>query len=170
MATAPKKPVMIDAPAPLKAAEEAFSTPEFSKAMEVATGPVAEMQENMRKVVEKTVLDAREAYAKAKSAAEEATGALETGVAAAKTGILEINAKALDAMRANVEAGFDFVHTLIGAKSVSDCVALQTEFARKQIEAMTGQAKELSALAQKVANDSTTPLKEQVAKTFKLAV
>jgi phasin len=170
MATAPKKPMTIDMPAPMKAAEETFATPDFNKGMDVATAPVAEMQENMRKLVEKTVVDAREAYSKAKTAAEEATGALETGLAAAKTGMLEMNTKALDTMRANVEAGFDFMHTLISAKSVSDYVGLQSEFARKQIEALTGQAKELSALAQKVANDSTAPIKEQVARTFKIAV
>ena len=171
MATAPKKPTFVETPAPAKAAElSAFTAPDFNKAVEAASAPVAEMQVNVRKAVEKSVADAREAYAKARTAAEEATGALETSFAAAKTGIAEINTKALDAIRANVEANFDFVHAMIGAKSVSDYVALQTEFTRKQIETVTGQAKEFGALAQKVANDSTAPIKDQVAKSFKIAI
>jgi len=171
MATAPKKTVIIDTPAPTNFVEApAFAAPEFSKAVEAASAPVAEMQENVRKVVEKSVADAREAYAKAKTAAEQATGALETSLAAAKTGIVEINTKALNAMRVNVEANFDLVNALIGAKSISDYVALQSEFARKQIEALTGQAKEFGALAQKVANDSVAPIKDQVAKSFKVAI
>jgi phasin len=171
MATAPKKTVTIDTPAPATFAEApAFTAPEFSKVVEAASAPVAEMQENVRKVVEKSVADAREAYAKAKSAAEQATGALETSLAAAKTGIAEINTKALNAMRVNVEANFDLVNALIGAKSISDYVSLQSDFARKQIEALTGQAKEFGALAQKVANDSVAPIKDQVAKSLKIAI
>ena len=171
MATAPKKATIIEAPASANVvAAPAFAAPEFDKALDKASAPVAEMQENVRKVIEKSVADAREAYAKARTAAEEATGALETSFAAAKTGIAEINTKALDAIRANVEANFDFVHAMIGAKSVSDYVALQTEFTRKQIETVTGQAKEFGALAQKVANDSTAPIKDQVAKSFKIAI
>jgi phasin len=171
MASAPKKTAAVETQTVAKEIEAAaFSAPEFNKAVEAASAPVAEIQENVRKVVEKTVSDAREAYAKAKSAAEEATGALETSFAAAKTGLVEINTKALEAIRANVEANFDFVHSLVGAKSVSDLVALQTEFTRKQIETVTGQAKEFGALAQKVANDSTAPIKDQVAKSFKIAI
>ena len=44
------------------------------------------------------------------------------------------------------------------------------EFARKQIDAITGQTKEIGALAQKVATETAEPIKEQVAKTFKIAV
>jgi len=120
--------------------------------------------------VEKSVADAREAYAKAKTAAEQATSALETSLAAAKTGLAEINSKALTAIRSNVEANFNFAHALIGVKSVADFVALQSEFTRKQVEAVTGHAKEFGALAQKVANDSTAPIKDQVAKSFKIAI
>ena len=166
MAIAAKKTVTIDTP-PMPKSNE---TSVIEATAESMTAPVAEMQENVRKAVEKTVADARDAYAKAKTAAEEATGAMETSLAAAKTGIVEINAKALDAMRANVEANFDLVHALIGAKSVSDYVALQAEFARKQIESLTSQAKELGALAQKVANESAAPIKDQVARTFKIAM
>jgi len=171
MAIAPKKTVTIDTPPTVKPLDApAFTAGEFEKAAETISAPVAEMQENVRKAVEKTVTDAREAYAKAKSAAEEATGALETSLNAAKTGIVEINTKALNAMRANVEANFDLVHALVGAKSVSDYVSLQSEFTRKQLEALTAQAKEFGALAQKVATDSAAPIREQVAKSFKIAV
>ena len=171
MATAPKKPMIVEASAP-SAAIETFppAAAEMKKAVEAAPAIVTEMQEKMRKAVEKSVVDAREAYAKAKTAAEQATGALETSLAAAKTGLAEINTKALQAMRSNVEANFDFAHALVGVKSVSDFVALQSEFTRKQVETFTGQTKELSALAQKVANDSTAPIKDQVAKSLKIAV
>jgi len=171
MATAPKKPMIVETSAPSAAMETmAPAAAEMKKAMEAAPALVTDMQENMRKAVEKSVADAREAYSKAKTAAEQATSALETSLAAAKTGLAEINTKALEAMRSNVEANFNFAHALVGVKSVSDFVALQSEFTRKQVEALTGQTKELGALAQKVANDSTAPIKDQVAKSFKIAI
>jgi phasin len=171
MASVPKKVAIIESPAAAKTAvAPSLVAPEFTKAMETASAPVAEIQENVRKAVEKSVAEAREAYVKAKTAAEEATGALESSMSVAKTGIAEINTKALDAIRVNVEANFDLVHALIGAKTVSEYVTLQSEFARKQIEALSGQAKEFTALAQKVANESVAPIKVQVAKSFKIAI
>ena len=56
------------------------------------------------------------------------------------------------------------------AKSLADLVALQSEFARKQVETMTGQAKDMGALAQKTVKDAFEPISHQVAKSFKIAV
>ena len=44
---------------------------------------------------------------------------------------------------------------------------MQSEHLRKQYEALTSQAKELTTLAQQVAADAAGPLKEQVGKAFK---
>ena len=49
-------------------------------------------------------------------------------------------------------------------------MALHSEFARKQIETMSGQTKAFGELAQKVATESVEPIKAQVAKTFNIAV
>ena len=143
---------------------------EVEKAAESISAPLADVQDSVRKVVEKSVADTRVAYAKAKAAAEEATGALESSCSTAAKGIVELNAKALEALRVNAEANFDFLKSVIGAKSVSEFVTLQSEHVRKQAEAISAQAKEMSALSQKVATESAEPIKSQVAKTFKLAV
>jgi phasin len=148
----------------------ALAEPQFEKTVEAASAPIAEVQEKVRKAVEKSVADTRAAYAKAKAAAEEATGALEASCSTAAKGIVEFNTKAIDALRANAEANFDFLKSVISAKSLSEFVALQGEHVRKQAEAITAQAKEMSALSQKVATESAEPIKSQVAKTFKLAV
>jgi phasin len=140
------------------------------KAVEAVSPPIAEMQENVRKVVEKSVADTRVAYAKAKAAAEEASGALEASCSTAAKGIVEINTKALEALHANAEANFDFLKSVISVKSVSEFVSLQSEHVRKQAEAISAQAKEMSSLSQKVATESAGPIKSQIAKTFKLAV
>jgi len=169
MASSPKKlPPAFEAPTRTETA--AVPAGDFTKTVESLTAPAADIQENLRRVVEKGVAETRSAYAKAKVAAEEATGALEGSFSAAKTGLVAINAKALDALRANAEANFDFVKSVVAVKSVSEFVALQSDFASKQMAALTNQAKEIGALAQKVANDSVEPIKGQMAKTLKIAV
>jgi len=142
----------------------------FEKAAEAIAAPATEMQANVRKAVEKGVADTRAAYAKAKAAAEEATSAFEASYSTAAKGLVEFNGKALEALRVNAEANFAFLKSVIGAKSVSEFVALQGEHARKQVETIGAQAKEITALAQKVATESAEPIKSQVARTLKLAV
>ncbi len=95
---------------------------------------------------------------------------MEVSFAAAKDGALAIHAKAFEALRVNADANFDFLRAVFGAKTLSDVITLQTEFARKQVETMTGQTKDFGALTQKAMADAVEPIKEQVAKSFKIAV
>ena len=160
VAPAPVPAAVVEAPKPFADAAKLFEAPAAS---------ITEMHGKVRSMIEKGLAESRTGYAKVKSAADETAVAVEASFATAKTGVLEINAKAFEALRASAEANFDFAKSAIAAKSVSDLVALQSEFARKQIERLTGQTKEIGALAQKVANDTVEPIKAQVAKTFKAA-
>ena len=83
---------------------------------------------------------------------------------------MAVNAKTFEALRVNADANFDFLKSVFAAKSLSDVIALQTEFARKQVETMTSQTKDIGALTQKAMADAVEPIKEQVAKSFKIAV
>jgi phasin len=172
-------PAFVEAPAPVSAApvfvEAAAAVapaapPEAAKMFEVPVKSMTEVQEKVRALIEKGISETRANFSKAKSAADEANSALEASFTTAKTGVAEINAKALEALRASADANFDFVKSVLGVKSVSDFVTLHSEFARKQFETLTGQTKELTALAQKIATESAEPIKTQVAKTFKIAV
>jgi phasin len=165
MAASTKKSTSPD-PVPV----EEFAESKIEKTIEAVSTPVGEVQENVRKAVEKSFADTRASYARAKTAAEEATGALESHYSTAAKGIIEFNTKALEALRANAEANFDFIKSVISAKSVSEFVALQSEHARKQAEAISAQAKDFAALAQKVAAESAEPIKSQIAKALKLPV
>jgi phasin len=151
---------------------EAVTAPmqEAVKTLSVATAPLPQVRDTMREALEKSLADTRAKYVKAKTAAEETASALEASYATAKTGVAEINAKAIEALRASADANFDFMKSVFGVKTMSDYVTLHTEFARKQVEMLTGQTKEFSALAKKVADQSVEPIKAQVAKTLKIAV
>jgi phasin len=174
MAISPKKGAAPQT-APATAAEpltEAVTNPveTTAEAVQEAAESIAGMQESARAALEKGVADSRAALVKAKGSADEAANAFELSFAAAKDGAVAINAKALEALRANAEANFEFVKASLTAKSLSDLVALQSEFARKQVDAMTGQAKDISALTQKTMVSAIEPLKDQMAKSFKIAV
>ncbi|MBV9637424.1 MAG: phasin family protein [Methylobacteriaceae bacterium] len=92
------------------------------------------------------------------AASEPAGNPLASSYAAAIKGIAEINAKAVAVFRTNSVATLQLVEALMGVRTIAEAVRLQTEHARKQFETLGGQAKELSALAQKVANDAAHPL------------
>lgn len=170
MASSPKKNVPALAPPALEEPDLAVDPSNVEEAATAVVEPAAEMQESVRTAVEKGVADTRAAFARAKATADEAANAFELSFAAAKEGVIAINAKALEALRANAESNFDFIKASVSAKSLSDLVALQGEFARKQFDAVTVQAKDIGALAQKSIVETLEPIKERFAKTFKIAV
>ena len=137
---------------------------------QLAAAPAAEIQQSFRSALEKGVVESRAAFAKAKTAADETASAFEVSFAAAKDGALAINAKAFEALRVNADANFDFLKAVFAVKSLPDLITLHTEFARKQVETITSQTKDFGAMAQKAMADAVEPIKEQVAKSFKIAV
>lgn len=123
----------------------------------------------LRETADKVVVQLKDGYAKLKAAAEETTDLLEDTYATASTGVKDFNLKALEATRINLNAGFDHVRDLMGVKTLAEVVELQSAYLRKQFETFQGQAKDLSAIAQKVATDTVEPVKEKVEKAFKTA-
>jgi phasin len=129
--------------------------------------PKLEVPPAFREIAEKSVSQAKETYEKMKSAAEEATDMLEDTYATATKGASDYGLKVIEAARENTNAAFDFATQLVTAKSMSEVLELSTAHARKQFEALTAQSKDLAAIAQKVATETTEPVKESFGKVFK---
>ncbi len=129
-----------------------------------------QLRANVRVMVEKGLVEARAKYAKAKSAAEETSHAVEASYGAAQKGVIAFNVKAIEAVKAGAAANFDLFASLAGAKTLSELVTLNTEFARKRFEDASARGKELAELARKVADEASAPIKAHVAKSFKVAV
>ena len=144
--------------------------PDAAEALEAIVEPAMEMQETVRNALQKGVVETRAAFVKAKASADDAANAFELSFAAAKDGVVAFNAKALAAVRANAEANFDFVKASLEVESVSDLVTLQSDFARKQTDAVVVQFKDLAELAKKTVVETIEPIKDQVTKSFKIAV
>jgi phasin len=123
-------------------------------------GTAKEATTAFREMAEKGIVQAKENYAKMKSAAEEATGILEHTYANASKGAADYGLKVIETARANSNAMFDYATELLGARTLAQMVEISTAHTRKQIESISEQARELSTLAQKVATTTAEPLKE----------
>ena len=148
-----------------KKSGKAGTTPKFE--LPKFDMPKIEMPEAFRDMAEKGVQQAKDAYARIKTAAEEATDLAEDTYATATKGAAEYNLKALEALRVNMNAAFDYTREFLGAKTPTEAVELSASYTRKQFEALAAQTKDLSALAQKVATETAEPIKSGVSKAMK---
>ena len=139
-----------------------FEVPKFEM-------PKMEVPAAFREMAEKSIAQAREQYEKMKVSAEEATDLLENTFATASKGWSSYGVKMIENARANCDAGFDLMTELVTAKSVAEMVELSSSYVRKQFEAIAMQSRELAEHAQKVAADTTEPLKESFTNAFKKA-
>ena len=151
-------------PKPSGPAASAFEIPKFE--MPNFEVPKMEIPAAFREFAEKSVSQAKENYEKMKTVAEEATDVLEDTYASASKGAADYGLKMIEASRVNTNAAFDFYTELMTVKSFSEVVELSTTHAKKQFETVTAQTKDLAALAQKVAVETSEPFKERVSKTF----
>ncbi|MEQ1942460.1 phasin [Mesorhizobium sp. VNQ89] len=153
-----------------KTAEKA--TAEFIDNIEFPSFDASKATDQFRAFAEKSVEQSKEAYAKMKSGAEETQKALETTFESAKSVSSDLSLKTLSAIRDNAEAGFAHLEALIGAKTLSEVVELQTSFLRKRVEAGVEQAKDFQSAASKAAEKVSGPMKtvfEKAVKELKVA-
>jgi len=132
----------------------------------------AKLTESFRDFAEKGATQSREAYVKMKTAAEEATRTVESTMQSAQAGSVELGLKAIDALRINADMSLSHMEALLGVRSVSELLELQTAFVRKQAEVTVEQAKSMQDAARKLAEDVAKPGKdaaEKVMATFKAA-
>jgi phasin len=138
-----------------------FKTPEFPMVdIPRLEASAAQATATFREFAEKGISQAKDNYAKMKTAAEEATSMLETTYANASKGAADYGLKMVEMARSNTNAAFDFAAELLGAKTMAQMVEISASHTRKHIELAAAQAKELATLAQKVANHTAEPIKD----------
>ena len=151
---------------PQAAAEKARETFKKASADFEQLARDATVPESVRALAEKTVMQTREAYEKAKDALEDAVDALERSFDAAGQGAAAFNRKLIDITQRNLNSGFDLAKNLAGAKNLAEIVELQSAFIRQQFDTMASQAGEIRALSTKIAADTSEPIKAQVSRTM----
>jgi phasin len=123
------------------------------------TGTKTGAPQAFREMTEKGTTQAKETYEKMSVASTEAADLIQNSYLTAVKGVQDYNNKFFQFAHENTNAAFDFVQRMSGVRSPSAFVELSTEHARKQLESLTEQAKELATLAQKATLATAEPLK-----------
>jgi phasin len=131
--------------------------------------PNMEMPEAFRDIAEKGVAQARDTYARAKTASDEAADLLKNACETGAKRATDYNLKLFEIARTNTRAAFDYAHELLGVKSPSEFIELSTAQMRKQFEIVSAQNKELCALAQEIATEVAEPIKTGMSKALNKA-
>lgn len=126
-------------------------------------------QDQTRKFADKSAAIANETLAKGKAVAEQSARAMEQSYSAALENMRDYNLKIIDMARANIESVFEFACQFATTKQPSDMIELWTAHAKKQLETLSEQVKELSALGQKMAGESAEQLTRGGTQAFKKA-
>ena len=135
--------------------------------MEFPTFDATAATDQFRAFAEKGVEQTKEAYSKMKANAEDAQKVLESTFETARSASSDLSLKSIDAMRANSEAAFSHLEALVGVKSVSEFLELQTAYLRKRVEMTVEQAKDMQALSSKAAEEVGKPIKDAFEKAMK---
>jgi phasin len=138
-----------------------------TKAPKPAGIPEKDAPEAFREMAEKGTTQAKETYDKIDAATTEAADLIKNSYLKAVKGMQEYTNRIIEFAHANTNGAFDFVQKLSGVKSPTAFVELWTEHARKQVETLTEQSKQLAALGQKVTRTTDEPLKTDVVNPFK---
>ena len=149
-----------------------MATPKLDDVFSFSAFDPSKFSDSFRELAEKSVNQSKDAFAKVKEASEDATKTIEATLEKAQAGTVELGLKAIDAIRANAESSFSHMEALLGVKSVSELLELQTSFARKQAEVAVEQIKSMQETSRKVAEEVTQPGKDaaqKVASIFKAA-
>ena len=135
--------------------------------MEFPTFDATAATDQFRAFAEKGVEQTKEAYSKMKANAEDAQKVLESTFETARSASSDLSLKSIAAMRANSEAAFSHLEALVGVKSVSEFLELQTAYLRKRVEMTVEQTKDMQALSSKAAEEVGKPIKDAFEKAMK---
>jgi phasin len=115
---------------------------------------------------EQGVARAREGYEKIKAASEEMAEALRETYSSNARSATDYGLKVIEISNANAASAIDFLSHLLGSKSVTDVVSLSATHAHKVFDTASAQSKDLLELAQKLATETSEPIRKRVAKVL----
>jgi phasin len=126
----------------------------------------APFADQFRTFAEQGMSKSKEAYDNMKTSVEEAQKAVETSMETAQTQGTKVSLTALNAMRANTEAGFAHLEKLFGVKTLAEAFEIQTAFVRKQAEMAVDQAKEMQTVSKEAVDAMSAPVKAATEKAM----
>jgi phasin len=119
------------------------------------TTPPFEIPAEMRVLAEQSVEQAKQAFEKFISAANDTVNTLEGRAKTAQAGAKDVREKAMSYAEENVGNAFAFAQKVVRARDVNDLMRLQSEYIKTQMQVLTEQAQELGQTASKHAMGAT---------------
>jgi phasin len=126
----------------------------------------APFADQFRSFAEQGLAKSKEAYDSMKSSMEDAQKTIETTVETAQAQNAKLSMAAINAMRANTEAGFAHLEKLVGVKSLAEAFEIQSAFVRKQAEMAVDQAKEMQTASKEAVDALSAPVKAATEKAM----
>lgn len=115
---------------------------------------IFEIPAEMRALAEKSFDQARQAFDSFISATQAAATSADKQAAGARAGAQELGGLAVRFAERNIAASFEFAQRLVRAKDAEEVLALQADYVKSQMAALSEQAKALGQEAAKMADVS----------------
>jgi phasin len=116
-----------------------------------------EVPNEMRSMAQASFDQARKAFEKFVSAAQETAGSMEERRRTVRAGAKDFNAKAMEYAEKNIQASLDYAQSLLNAKDVAEVMRLHTQYVQAQMRSLAEQASEMGQIVSRAALDSAKP-------------
>lgn len=120
-------------------------------------------------MAEQGVARAQEGCAKIKSASEGMAETMRESYSSTARSATDYGLKVIEISNANAASAIDFFAHLLGSRSVTDALALSATEARRGFETASLQNKQLWELGQKLAMETSEPVRKRVAQVLERA-
>lgn len=116
--------------------------------------PRFEIPEQVREVADKSVGQARKAFEQFLDATQKAMATAESSARSVTEGAADVSRQSLAFVEENVAASFDLAQRLVQARTPQEIAALQQEYIRRQMKALTEQGKQLGEMAARASTEA----------------
>ena len=144
-------------PATTAATKKAHGTYRKTAAQFEEFARAGQTPKSIRTFAEKSVVQTRELWRTLSKLYESWERFVDAG-----QGAVELNRKAIDIARRNINSGFGLAVSLVRAKNLAEAMELQATYWRKQLGELVAEAGEMRTLSTKVTADVAAPIKAQV--------
>src|SRR3954467_9125707 len=114
-----------------------------------------QVPEEMRTMAERSLTQARQALDSFLGAARRTAETMEQSTDKVQAGAKDMAQRTLSAAEQNIRTSLDYAEQLVRAKDLQEAAQIQSEFVRRQAEAMQAQMKEFGSAAQSAMGQAT---------------
>ena len=116
-----------------------------------------EVPNEMRSMAQASFDQARKAFEKFVSTAQQTAGSIEERRETVRAGAKDFNAKALAYAEKNVQASLDYGQSLLDARDAAEVLRLHTAYVQAQVRSLTEQATEMGQIVSRAAMEAAKP-------------